>query len=528
MTDKVGDSSARAMEHAFRDIWTKRYAKGFMLKMALISSDYVASVRHQPEISHLFFGPLLQVHSRAESLRKHFSKFGEITHSVIIMSKNSGGSRGYGFVTYADSEIANKVLEKDHIIDGRAVENFLLKAPLTLTFTLFTITVRLGLCSNCIFCFVYKVVVKKKAPQTEIFIGGLPQSLTEDDLKKYFSSFGDVMGHRIMLDRKTGRSQGFGFVTFDNEEAVEKVLANGCMHELGGKQVKIERAEPIRADVEHASENWLHHGGSISKSHYGDCDSAEGFGCAYGGNTGAGHGGYGGYEGYSNYGGYGSGPTVFYPVYGGSNYVVGFGGAMYGSTGYGGSSYGAPGYYGGSTGGAMHGASGYVGSSYGTPVNYGGSTGGAMYGAAGYGGSSYGAPVNYGGSTGGAMHGAAGYGGSSYGAPVNYGGSTGGAMYGAADYGGSSYGAPLYYGGSTVGAMYGAAGYGGSGYGAPVNYDGGTGYASSNRYGSTVGNPTGYDNANRYDSRGSTAGNPAGYENANRYDTGGSSGGANA
>ncbi|KAM3232935.1 glycine-rich RNA-binding protein 3, mitochondrial-like [Capsicum annuum] len=391
------------MEHVFRDIWTKRYAKGFMLKMALISFDYVASVRHQPEISHLFFGPLLQVHSRAESLRKHFSQFGEITHSVIIMSKNSGGSRGYGFVTYADSEIANKVLEKDHIIDGRAVENFLLKAPLTLTFPLFTITVRLGLCSNCIFCFVYKVVVKKKAPQTEIFIGGLPQSLTEDDLKKYFSSFGDVVGRRIMLDRKTGRSQGFGFVTFDNEEAVEKVLANGCMHELGGKQVEIKRAKPKRVCAELASENQLHHGGSILKSHRGDCGSVEGFGGAYGGTTGAGHGGYGGYEGYDNYdggygkfpGSYGAGPRVFYPVYGGYSNGFGFGGAMYGSAGYGGSSYGAPVYYGGGTGGAMYGAAGYGGSSYGVPVYYVAGTGGAIYG-----GSSYGSPVYYGGGTG--------------------------------------------------------------------------------------------------------------------------------
>ncbi|KAF3662368.1 putative nucleosome assembly protein 1-like 1-like isoform 1 [Capsicum annuum] len=489
VTDKVGGSSARLVVHT-----------------PSVPFSVTTFIRRK-----LFVGGIAP-ETTEESLRKYFSQFGEITDSVIISNKR-GSPRGYGFVTYAESEIAKEVLEEDHIIDGRAVENFLLKSTLTVIFPLIT-TLRLGLRLKRIFCSVYKVLVKKEVPKEDmhvkrasktrkIFIGGLPRYYTEDDLKEHFSTYGYILRHRIMRDNYTGRSRGFGFVTFANEKAVEEVFSDGCMHELGGKQVKIERAEPIRADVEHASENWLHHGGSISKSHYGDCDSAEGFGCAYGGNTGAGHGGYGGYEGYGNYGGYGSGPTVFYPVYGGSNYVVGFGGAMYGSTGYGGSSYGAPGYYGGSTGGAMHGASGYVGSSYGTPVNYGGSTGGAMYGAAGYGGSSYGAPVNYG-------------------------GSTGGAMYGAADYGGSSYGAPVYYGGSTVGAMYGAAGYGGSGYGAPVNYDGGTGYASSNRYGSTVGNPTGYDNANRYDSRGSTAGNPAGYENANRYDTGGSSGGANA
>lgn len=40
-----------------------------------------------------------------------------------------------------------------------------------------------------------------------------------------------------MQDHSTGRSRGFGFVTFDNEQIVEDILAHGKMHELGGKQV---------------------------------------------------------------------------------------------------------------------------------------------------------------------------------------------------------------------------------------------------------------------------------------------------
>lgn len=56
-----------------------------------------------------------------ESFRKHFSQFGEITDAVIMMDKVSGRPRGFGFVTYVDAEVANKVLEEDHVIDGRAV-----------------------------------------------------------------------------------------------------------------------------------------------------------------------------------------------------------------------------------------------------------------------------------------------------------------------------------------------------------------------------------------------------------------------
>lgn len=40
-----------------------------------------------------------------------------------------------------------------------------------------------------------------------------------------------------MLDYKTGRSRGFGFITFENEDAVEKIFLEGKIHELGGKQV---------------------------------------------------------------------------------------------------------------------------------------------------------------------------------------------------------------------------------------------------------------------------------------------------
>lgn len=56
-----------------------------------------------------------------ESFRKYFSRFGEITDCVIMMDKVSGRPRGFGFVTFADPEAANKVLEEEHVIDGRTV-----------------------------------------------------------------------------------------------------------------------------------------------------------------------------------------------------------------------------------------------------------------------------------------------------------------------------------------------------------------------------------------------------------------------
>jgi len=101
----------------------------------------------------------------------------------------------------------------------------------------------------------------KDGPKTrKIFIGGLPPSLTEgrcllkmkylyillilrryklsDELKDHFSSYGKVVEHQIMLDHSTGRSRGFGFVTFESEDAVERVISEGRMRDLGGKQVR--------------------------------------------------------------------------------------------------------------------------------------------------------------------------------------------------------------------------------------------------------------------------------------------------
>jgi heterogeneous nuclear ribonucleoprotein A1/A3 len=52
---------------------------------------------------------------------KYFSQFGEITDSVIILNKHSGNPRGFGFVTFANPTDADKVIEQDHVIDGKKV-----------------------------------------------------------------------------------------------------------------------------------------------------------------------------------------------------------------------------------------------------------------------------------------------------------------------------------------------------------------------------------------------------------------------
>ncbi|XP_042031742.1 heterogeneous nuclear ribonucleoprotein 1-like [Salvia splendens] len=270
-----------------------------------------------------------------ESLSLYFSRYGEITNCVIMYDKISGRPRGFGFVTFADPEVAEKVLEENHVIDGRAVE-------VKRTVPRENVQVRGGGGSG----------TKK------IFVGGLPVTLTEDDLREYFSSYGNVVGHQIMLDRETGRSRGFGFVTFDNEDGVERVLSNGRMHELGGKQVEIKRAEPKRSGFDGSSQSQPRHGGSSSNPPVNSIDVSEG---GYAGGYGVKMGGaYGGYGSYGNMAGnYAGGALGFYPGYGGYGYGYGSGAPFYSGSAYGGGGFGVSVGYNRSAGYGMH--NGYSG-----------------------------------------------------------------------------------------------------------------------------------------------------------------------
>lgn len=58
-----------------------------------------------------------------------------------------------------------------------------------------------------------------------------------EELRQNFASYGNITEVQIMVDRATGRSRGFGFVTFENEACVERVLSQGRLHEVAGKMV---------------------------------------------------------------------------------------------------------------------------------------------------------------------------------------------------------------------------------------------------------------------------------------------------
>lgn len=78
----------------------------------------------------------------------------------------------------------------------------------------------------------------------KLFVGGLPFSTTDDELQQLFADHGTVASAVVVKDRDTGRSKGFGFVEFENDEegkAAEKAL-NGS--DLGGRSITVNEARP--------------------------------------------------------------------------------------------------------------------------------------------------------------------------------------------------------------------------------------------------------------------------------------------
>ncbi|XAR61064.1 hypothetical protein NMG60_11034664 [Bertholletia excelsa] len=259
----------------------------------------------------LFIGGIAW-NSKEETLREHFGNYGEVTQAVIMRDKITGRSRGFGFVVFADPSVLDGVLQDKHTIDGRTVE-----AKRALSREEQRTTSRpenpnagksFGTAAN------YRT--------KKIFVGGLPSTLTEEEFRHYFEGYGNVTDVVIMYDQNTKRPRGFGFITFDTEDAVDRVLHKN-FHDLNNKLVEVKPALPKEASPGGSGrrEGYQPHGSSANATSF-DARIDGGRGAAY--------------------------PP--YPSYGGPNYGYG---AVNSAVGYSGYSYGNPnmGYVSGPPGG---------------------------------------------------------------------------------------------------------------------------------------------------------------------------------
>ncbi|KAF3947957.1 hypothetical protein ACB098_01G262900 [Castanea mollissima] len=324
----------------------------------------------------IFIGGLARETTDAQFV-KHFGKYGDIIDSVIMKDRKTGQPRGFGFVTYAEPSVVDKVIEDPHIINGKQVE---IKR-----------TIPKG------------AIGSKDIRTKKIFVGGIPATVNEDEFRDFFAQFGEVKEHQIMRDHSTSRSRGFGFISFDTEQAVDDLLSRGNRLELAGAQVEIKKAEPKKPNPPPAPSRRYNdsrpafsggfrdsgYGGFGGSSFGGGSGGGYRSGGPYGGGRSSAYGGYGGSE-FGGYGGYGvGGGMATYREEPYLGYSSRYGGGGF-SRGYDlGGSYGGPSEsYGGYASGGSGAAAGGYGSSY--DASLGGAYGGgsaSFYGSrGGYGG----------------------------------------------------------------------------------------------------------------------------------------------
>eukprot|EP00210_Caulerpa_lentillifera_P005635 g5388.t1 len=162
-----------------------------------------------------------------QKLRMYFENYGNVTEAFVNYDRNTGRPRGFGFVVFDDPNVADRVVLQAHTIDRREVE-------------------------------AKKAVPKEEHQSTKkqgtegggsqhskkIFVGGLAPTVDEKAFREYFEQYGLVKDAVVMYDHENKRPRGFGFVTFQDDEAVSKVFANGVMQTLHDKKIEIKHAVP--------------------------------------------------------------------------------------------------------------------------------------------------------------------------------------------------------------------------------------------------------------------------------------------
>jgi len=174
----------------------------------------------------------------------------------------------------------------------------------------------------------------------KLYVGNLAYSVRDDALQQAFSQFGHVASAKVMMDRETGRSKGFGFVEMGSDAEAQAAINGMNGQSLEGRAIVVNEARP-REDRPGG------YGGGGSRGGYGGGGGGSSGG-GYGGGGGGGYGGGGG-GGRSPYGGGGGGGRGGYGGGGGGG-GYGGGGGSGGRGGYGGRGEGGRGGRGGDGG----------------------------------------------------------------------------------------------------------------------------------------------------------------------------------
>ena len=79
---------------------------------------------------------------------------------------------------------------------------------------------------------------------TKLFVGSLPYSTTDDSLADFFAAAGTVVSAKVIIDRETGRSKGFGFVEMSSEDEAKAAIDKLNSSDMEGRSIVVNEARP--------------------------------------------------------------------------------------------------------------------------------------------------------------------------------------------------------------------------------------------------------------------------------------------
>jgi len=119
----------------------------------------------------------------------------------------------------------------------------------------------------------------------KLYVGNLPYQVRDNDLEQAFSEFGSVTSAKVMMERDTGRSKGFGFVEMGSDAEAQAAINGMNGQSMGGRSVTVNEAKPMEPRPPRSG------GGFGGGGGYGGGRSGGGGGGYGGGRSGGGYGG---------------------------------------------------------------------------------------------------------------------------------------------------------------------------------------------------------------------------------------------
>jgi len=164
-----------------------------------------------------------------DRLAQEFAHCGKVESAIVQMDRDSGKSRGFGYVRFTTSEAVEKaLLMNGQEIDGRAVNIDRSTAP-------------------------DKSQARERRAQTfgdqtspasaTLFVGNLSYNVSEDTVWSFFNDYG-VKSVRLPTDRETGRPKGFGYVEFEDIDGAKKAFESTNGAEIDGRSVRLDYSQP--------------------------------------------------------------------------------------------------------------------------------------------------------------------------------------------------------------------------------------------------------------------------------------------